>query len=179
MAQAAVQTGRLANFNIRAGGFATEVGWHSKGPTGVRFGAGLGMGSGDRDPNDRTINTFDPLYPNLGAFSDAPLWYPSNQIALELNVSRTLGRLVLRGDTVLLARTSLDDAVYANPGRPLTLPNRTERLGAEIFEASARWRVDSRVELYASYVHAIAFDALRREGARNPDFGLMQLTVTL
>jgi hypothetical protein len=174
--QGALQTGRLVRNAVRAGGIAVDVGWRVGPSNATRIGVSVGAASGDRDPHDHTINTFDPLYPSLGAFSDAPLWYPANQLALGINASRAVGRATWRASSVLLARSSLADALYANPGRPLATPDDEKRLGAWLFELSLRWQMTDRVELYASCVHAAALEALAAVGGNSAEFALLQLT---
>jgi hypothetical protein len=59
-----------------------------------RFGPKAEIISGDHDPADRNLGTFDALFPKDGYFSDADLIGPNNLIHLhpsvELNLSKSI-----------------------------------------------------------------------------------------
>ena len=174
--QFGIQTGHVGASNVLAWGGSLELGLHPKGTTGLRIGAQLGIASGDTEPDDNRIGTFDPLYPNLVAFNDAPLYYYSNQMNAQLNVSKSMGAVILRADATLLARATSRDAIYASPGRPLAFPTSGDRLSAATFEASARWRVSKHLEFYGSLLRAQALDSIRAAGGRDTNFALIQMT---
>lgn len=172
-----IQTGKIGNNDIFAWGGSIDMGWTTSRPNPLRLGIELGIASGDKHPNDGHLGTFDPIYPNLAAFTDAPLYFYANQINLQANLSKTLGSLTLRADTTLLARATSNDAIYANTGRPLAVPNSGGQLSAAVFGTSLRWRANRHVEYYASFFHARTFASVRAAGGRNTHFGLLQMTV--
>lgn len=175
-AQGGVQTGRIGTRDILAWGGAVDFGWTLGSHNPLRLGGEIGVASGDGDPDDGRLGTFDPLYPNLGAFNDAPLYFYANQINVQANASKVVGAVTFRADMTLLARASTRDAIYAANGRPLALPADGGRLSAAEFATSARWRVNRHLEFYVSYLHAQALDGVRASGGRNTDFALVQLT---
>lgn len=174
--QGSVQTGRIGTSTILAWGGVVDVVWTMGTRNPLRVGAEIGVASGDGKPANGRLGTFDPLYPNLGAFNDAPLYFYANQINVQANVSKVVGWVTLKADMTLLARASDRDAIYASNGRPLALPANGGQLSAVEIAASARWRVNRHLELYASYLHAQALDGIRAAGGRNTDFALIQMT---
>lgn len=175
-AQGGVQTGHIGTRDILAWGGAVDFGWTTGSRNPLRLGGEIGVASGDGNPSDGRLGTFDPLYPNLGAFNDAPLYFYANQINVQANVSKFVGRVTFRADMTLLARASTRDAIYAANGRPLALPANGGQLSAAEIAASARWRVNRHLEFYVSYLHAQALDGIRASGGRNTNFALVQVT---
>jgi hypothetical protein len=173
---AGVQAGKIGTTDIFAWGGALDMGWTMSHPNPLRLGIELGVASGDKHPTDGHLGTFDPLYPNLAAFADAPLYFYANQINLQANLSKVAGPLTLRAETTLLSRASTSDAIYAATGRPLARPSTGGQLSAALFGASIRWRANQHVEYYASFVHSNAFASVRAAGGRNTHFALLQMT---
>lgn len=171
--QGAVQIGATGSRRAFAWGGAVDVG-RTVGTT--RWGLQLGVASGDDDPTDDSVGTFDPLYPNLGVFSSAPLYFPANQINIGVSARRPVGRAVVSVGAVLLGRHSLDDAVYANPGRPLIAPGGGGRASAVLVEASLAAPLTPEVDLSLSLVRAEAMDAVTAAGGRDATFAQFQLT---
>jgi hypothetical protein len=65
---------------VRAWSGAVELGRTLSEPGSARFALQFGAASGDDSPGDGAVEAFDPLYPNLGVFSSAPLYFPTNQV---------------------------------------------------------------------------------------------------
>jgi len=62
--------------------------------------------------NDDKVGGFDPLYPNLGAFAEAPLYSPTNQINAESSLSaKPYSALTLRLNAILPASAANGDAI--------------------------------------------------------------------
>ncbi len=73
--------------------------------------------SGDRNPNDSTLNTFNALFPKGKYFGEIGLIGPRNLLNLHPAIGFDLGQgWSLRGATVFYWRESLGDGVYDNPG---------------------------------------------------------------
>jgi hypothetical protein len=176
VAQAALQRGRTGDIPVRAWGAVIDGGWQLR--PDLRLGAALGYASGDRRPGTGRLRTFDPLYPNLGSFTDAPLSYYSNQIDAQVSATRETAAFTMRAEATLLARAARQDAIYAAPGRPLAV-SPGSRLSAIAFEGSVRWRPRKGVELMGSMLRAVALDGIKRAGGRDTNFGLIQLTTTI
>jgi hypothetical protein len=175
--QAAFQDGEIAGRDIRAFGAAVDAGYRIEAPWSPRLGVSAGYASGDRNAGDDKAGGFDPLYPNLSVFTEAPLYFPTNQINTEINVTANLSPpLTLRLNAIVLARASTGDAIYSASGRALSNPPGSDRLGAALLEATARWTINSHMELYGSVVRAKALDAVRTAGGRDTTYAIMQIT---
>ena len=157
-------------------GFSVDMGWTTGSQNLLRYGLQFGYASGDDDAGDDTLNTFDPVYPNLGAFTDAPLYFYANQFNVQASVTKTMGDLILRSEVTMLGRPSNNDAIFSSSGRPLLASLQTPELSAVAFDISARWRLASNLELYASALHARALEGVTKAGGRDTNFFLFQLT---
>lgn len=175
--QAARQYGTFGAGKIDAFGAAGDVGWHAPWPGQPRIAASFGYASGDRRPGDRTLGTFDVLYPNLGYFSDAPVYYPGNTADAQPNITCTLTpSLSARAGADVIFRVSKLDAVYGPPGIP-ALPGRG--MGPSYVTTLAYLRADWTVSPYAqlavSYVHGDAGTLIRSAGGHPVNYGGMTL----
>lgn len=170
--QGGVQTGELGGRTVRAWGATAEIGW-KLGENG-RVGLLAGAASGD-DATTDTVETFDPLYPSLGAFTEAPLYSYLNQINVQVNASRDFGPVAVKIDATWLGRASIDDAIYTSTGQPLATASRARASGA-LFEATARWRPHRYVEVFAAFIYARALDAVRESGGHDATYGFVHLT---
>ena len=171
--QAAYQFGSFGAAKIRAYGVAADLGWHPDWWGHPRFGASFGVASGDARPGDRTLGTFDVLYPNLGYFTDAPVFYPGNTADLQPNVTlNPLSGISLHAGTDFIWRISDRDAVYAPPGVPLVLGNGT---GPSFVTAlsflRADWTPDPHVTISISGVHGFASGVIATAGGRDFNYG--------
>jgi hypothetical protein len=180
--QAAFQTGHVATKRVRAYGLAGDVGWRPEGVAlSPRFGLSFGYASGDSAIGDDAAGTFDVLYPNLGYFTDAPVFYPGNTMDFQPNVSASPGAgLTLQTGCDLIFRVKATDAVYEPPGIPLVRGNGTgEHAAATLCFGKAQWRPTSNVELIAAYVHAQPKEVLLSAGGSSTDYWLAQLALRL
>lgn len=168
-----LQTGRFASGHIRAWTLASNLGYRlSALPGRPRLGLKADIASGDRDPDDRVLQSFNPLYPRLPYFTEAGLAVPSN--IMDLHPSLTLdiatgGRLTLGAN--LLWRHRREDAVYVPPflpGLPAVLGSRF--IGTQ-WEAGTEWRLARGVEFKFYLVRLSASTSLTSLGARSGSFG--------
>jgi hypothetical protein len=175
-AQGAVQFGSIVGQPIRAFGGSVDAGWSNGFMHPTRVGFQMGYASGDHNLSNKTLGTFDPLYPNLGAFGDAPVSYYANQVNTQVNIRHVHGPVTLQAEATLLARATSRDAIYLSPGRPIATPKSGSALTAVTFEASVRWRMTPRLEFYASALRAEPLDGIRAVGGGRTNFALIQLT---
>ncbi len=89
--------------------------------------------SGDSDPDDSTLNTFDALYPRGAYFGRVARFGPSNLIDIHPYVDFSWGRFSVELDYVAFWRFSGEDGVY-NPALVLEYPslNREQFIGHQI-----------------------------------------------
>jgi len=175
--QAAYQYGDFGTAQIEASGFAGDVGWHSSVWGTPRFAMSFGAASGDRRPNDKTLATFDVLYPNLGYFTDAPVYYPGNTADAQPNVTLHITSLLsMRAGSDFIFRVSKRDAVYAPPGIPLIRGDGTgPAFVAALTYLRADWTINSHVQLSVSGVHASTGALVERSGGRDFNYGALTL----
>lgn len=173
--QAALQRGHVGAQRVLAWGGSAQLLWQPDANKPLRLGLGLGAASGDGAAGDGKLSTFDPLYPNIAALSDAPLTYFSNQMHAQLAAENRIGPVLLRGTGTLLARQRKGDALYAAGARQLGAP-REGQASAALYELSARWRPHPRLELYASALQAQALGGVKAAGGDDSQFYLLQLT---
>ncbi len=171
--QAARQYGTFGAATINAFGAAGDVGWRAPWPGRPRLGASFGYASGDHRPGDRTLGTFDVLYPNLGYFTDAPVYYPGNTADAQPNITFSLTpSLTARTGADVIFRVSKRDAVYGPPGIPAlpgndTGPSYVTTLGY----LRGDWTVSPNAVLSVSYVHGDAGTLIRSAGGHPVNYG--------
>jgi hypothetical protein len=77
--------------------------------------------SEDRSPNDRTLGTFNALFPRRKYFGEIGLIGPANLINVHPIVGIDMGSgWSLSGAAVLYWRESLGDGIYGTPGNILS-----------------------------------------------------------
>jgi hypothetical protein len=166
--QGAYQYGKFGAINISAKGFAGDVGWHPPIVGNPRIAASFGYASGDANSTDHTLGTFDVLYPNLGYFTDAPVYYPGNTVDLQPNVTfSVLPALQLREGADMIYRLSKHDALYTPPGVPLVTgtgvgPHYVTTLAF----TRGDWFLSPRASVTLSYVYGDAGSLIRSAGGR-------------
>jgi len=174
--EAAYQFGDFAGGDIRAWTVASEVGFTFEGaPLTPRVSLKADVASGDGDPGDRTLGTFNALYPKLPYFSEAGLVAPANIVdvhpTLELTVAPPLTvRLSWNG----LWRQNTGDAIYSAPLN--AIPGTAGRAGRFIGQqavAGFTWRATPSVTVSGEYVRFWPGEALERAGGKSVDYLVM------
>jgi hypothetical protein len=175
--QAAYQYGEFDLARIDAYGVAGDLGWHSHTWGQPRFALSFGVASGDGRPTDKTLGTFDVLYPNLGYFTDAPVYYPGNTADFQPNVSLNAARhLSVRGGSDFVFRVSKYDAVYAPPGIPLIRGVGTgPSFVAALAYLRADWTPNAHVQVSISGVHGFTGSLVESAGGKNFNYGALTL----
>jgi len=154
------QTGHWRGTRIRAWTVANDFGWRFAGaPFAPRLGLKADVASGDSDPGDARLQTFNALYPNPSYFSDAALIAPANLIDLQPNVGLAISpRLSLYLGWNLLWKHRAQDAVFTTPV-PLTAVDGSagggERFIGHQVQLSGQWTASKHLSIEAS---AVRFD---------------------
>jgi Alginate export len=179
--QASLQRGEVAGKSISAYGLAADVGHSWQAPWRLRVGTSFGIASGDHSRGDRTVGTFDPLYPNLGYFTDAPLNYPGNNVDVQPNITvRPPRNVSLQAGIDFLYRLEKHDAIYETPGLPLIAGNGS---GSDFVAAlefiKVTWQPTSWCEVASSYVHAAVGALVESARGRDVDYLNIQLSLRL
>lgn len=172
--QPAYQTGRVQGLPIHAWGVGVQLdkdlGGAHRNAVGVNFVAA----SGDNGKT-RAIETFDPIYPNNGGLSDAPLFYQTNYMFGGGDYSALIGGVTWTAGANILVRSSTSDSVYAG-GRAISAPFGDERLTSFLSQVSARKTWGYRYEIYGSLVRAQALEGLTHVGGKDAFYSRLQMT---
>ena len=128
-----------------------------------RIGLKADITSGDRDPNDRDLETFNPLFPRGAYFSETALIGPANHIDLHPSLElKPIEQLKLTLDWDFFWRESTRDAIYGN-GVNVVVPAASSRdryVGHQI-QLLAEWQLQRHLTLSAAYAHFFAGDFLK------------------
>ncbi|MCJ8208369.1 alginate export family protein [Mucilaginibacter sp. RS28] len=105
--------------------------------------------SGDANPGDNRLETFNPIYPKGGYFGFNPQIGPVNLIDIHPYATIKAGKQVtVQGDVVFNWRYSLNDGVY-RPSGTFNMPGETSRkryIGTA-YLLSAVWQINSFLSL--------------------------------
>lgn len=159
------QWGRFGSGLIRAWTIASDSGYSAKGLTGEpRFGLRAGATSGDRDPTDARLETFNPLFPKGSYFGESALIGPYNHIDAHPEVEWQLPKdISLTVECDFFWRYSTRDGIY-NPAGTLIRTGQRSRaryVGAQP-GVQAEWRASRFLTLTAVYTRFFAGEFLRQ-----------------
>jgi len=148
------QIGDFAGADIRAWTVATESGFTlQEAPWAPRLGLSANIASGDDDPGDGTLGTFNPLYPRGNYFSEAAVLGPRNFFNIRPSVSVSpLPGLSLGTDVNLFWRLEKADAVYGPPGQIVRAGGDGHYVGTA-WSTHALYEVSARLSLGVVYTH--------------------------
>ena len=138
-----------------------------------RFGLRADVTSGDDDPNDPDLQTFNPLFPKGTYFGEASLIGPLNHMDLHPSVGLRLSeRLDATLDWDLFWRESRSDGLYRVSGTP-QVPGAGSRARSVGSQASLtmEYELERHTTLTAAYAHFFAGAFLEESGVgRDVDF---------
>jgi hypothetical protein len=136
-------------------------------PLGPRFALRADVISGDHDPGDRDVETFNPLFPKGKYFGELTPIGPANLIHLNPHISVQLTkRLQFTGSLGFYWRESLDDGVYALGGMELLRPDGgsdARYIGTQA-EALLEFQLDRHFSASVSYSVFTAGEFIRDTG---------------
>jgi hypothetical protein len=171
-AEQVLQVGTFGNESILAWTAALDSGYTWDAMWSPRLGLKAGITSGDHNPNNGRMETFDALYFKSGYFNDASLIRPQNVIGvhpnLELKPSRTV---TVDGGANWFWRYSQNDAVYAVPGfvSVPALKTASSYVGTAL-DVNLTWQLQRHVSFQASYVHFFTGDYIHEAGGHDVDY---------
>jgi hypothetical protein len=172
--EAVAQAGRFGARDIRAWTVASDLGaTFAQTRLSPRLGLKANLTSGDRDPGDNRLGTFNPLFPNLSYFNEAALLAPQNHI--DLHPSLTISpnsRLEVSTGVDWFWKAARADDVYRGPGLPIGARGGSRSIGRQI-DLNVRWRPTNAVEIKASFVRLDVGRALKKAGGRNTQFVML------
>jgi Alginate export len=171
--EGAWQWGSFGESSIRAWTVSFDFGFEFADlPLSPRLGLKADAISGDEDPNDRELGTFNPLFPRLPYFSEANLATPANLLDLQPNLRLALtSRLSMSLSWNGLWKHEKADAFYAPPLMPVagTAMTQSRDIGWQA-SSTVEWQVTERIELDATYVSFEPHSVIRQANGRAGSF---------
>ena len=158
------QFGSFGAGEIAAWTAASDVGFTFEStPFKPRFALKANITSGDQDPNDSDLQTFNPLFPRGAYFGEPALIGPANHIDVHPQLELALRKnLTLTLDWDCFWRESAHDGIY---GPAVNLIQSGQASNARYVgnqaEAMLEWRLDRHLTLTADYAHFFAGDFLK------------------
>ncbi len=177
--EALYQFGRFGGGDIRAWTLATDTGYtfrHARWRPRVAINANVA--SGDDDPDDPDLGTFNPLYPRGNYFSEAAVLGPRNFFNVHPFVTvRPAPGWSVTADVNFFWRLETADGVYSPSGQLIRAAGGSDRrFVAWSVSLTSEYAVTDRVTLTAIYTHLAPGDFIRATGpAENIDF--LELTL--
>jgi hypothetical protein len=155
------QEGRMAEEQIRAWAFGSRAGYRFADQTwSPRLGLQFDAASGDRDPHDRTLGTFNPLFPNGYYVTLAGYTGYTNFVHIKPSLTlKPTPSLMWMIAAAAQWRETTGDAIYAQPDVPVAgTAGRGGSFTGSYFQTRIDWQVTSHVALA---LEAVRFDVSR------------------
>lgn len=161
------QWGRFGNGKIRAWTVASDTGYtFETAPLSPRLALRADVTSGDADPADRALNTFNPLFPRGNYFGESAILGPLNLIDIHPMVQFHPSKAVsLEAGWTWYWRYSKGDGIYGNGLNLIQAPagSAAHYIGNEL-SFVLDWQVNRHVGVTASYSHFFAGTFLKETG---------------
>lgn len=176
--EALYQFGDFGHSDIRAWTVASLIGYRFTNARGQpRVALSANLASGDSDPADGRLQTFNPLFPNLGYFEEAAIYAPQNFYNIEPEISwRLTPQLELALDWNFFWRLEKHDAVYVRGLAPL--PGTADVSGhfvAHTASVSLDYQLSRYLTMDLSISHFFAREVIKRAGGDDTDFLKVQI----
>jgi len=184
--EGAFQTGEVRGLDLTAFAVHAGAGYTFDVPWTPRLGLQYNFASGDHDPFDGTIETFQNLFPTNHKFygiMDLTAWQNMHQAVAELKV-QPVKQVTAQLDYRAFFIASNDDFWYRANGTTAVRPLTPAARDAGQFEGSqiefiTTWNVCKYFQLQGGYAHFFAGDYLKDTGPHDDaDFGYVQATFT-
>lgn len=167
------QFGDFGKQDIEAWSLATNTGYSfSDAAWSPRVSVSVNVASGDRDSEDSTLETFNPLFPNLTYFEEAAILSPQNfyNIEPEFRV-RPHEKLSLAFDWNFFWRYRDSDAVYVRGSQPLPdTRSGSNDLVAHVPSISVDYQYNRYLDMDLSYSYFFAGELIEDAGGENVRF---------
>ena len=177
--EAILQIGHVGNHTIRAWTITSDTGFtFATLPWSPRFGLKADIASGDKNPHDGQLGTFNALYPNPTYFSEAAFLAPANVMDLQPTVSiKPIPTLTLLLGWNFLWKHHKADAVYTPPAPLVAIPETigTGRYIGDQIRLEGSYRPHPQWEIRAAAVHFNTGEALTQGGGKSVNFLMTSL----
>lgn len=172
------QFGSFGSGDIRAWTLASQTGytWRDR-PWQPRLALSANVASGDDDPDDADLGTFNALFPRGNYFSEAAVLGPRNFFNLHGFLTVVpLEDLALTGDFNAFWRLETEDGVYGPSGQLIRAASGSdERFVGSALSLTAEYAVSHRLDLTAIYTRFFTGDFIEATGA-SEDIDFLELT---
>lgn len=173
------QAGEFGHGDIRAWSVASDTGYTWQGVALTpRLGLSANIASGDENPDDADLQTFNPLFPRGSYFSEVALLCPRNFYNLHpfLTLDRT-DRIAITTDVDFFWQLQTEDAIYSPSGQLLRSGARSDAryVGTEI-SLNASWQVTDRLALTGVHAHFFPGGFIEETGS-SKDIDYLELTM--
>lgn len=150
-------------------------------PLSPRLALSANIASGDGDPSDNTVASFNALFPRGSYFSELAQLGPRNFYNLNPYLSLQLSdRLTLITDINFFWRYSTNDGVYGPPGNLLRGPNGSnERFVNTAVSVNFEWEVTDKLFLGSIYTHSMPEDFILSADPEATAVDFIELTLRL
>ena len=169
--EAMLQRGRFGTQPIKAWSIATETSYaFADTPLKPRLRLRANAASGDDDPKDDRLGTFNALFPKGKYFGELTPIGPRNILNLHPSIDVDLGRgLTVEMAAIAYWRFSRGDGVYDVPGQLIRAAEQgaSRHIGNQV-ELSANWQASTTLSVSASASLFRAGDFLRQTGPARP-----------
>jgi hypothetical protein len=173
------QFGSFAQKDIRAWGLAFDSGYTYPGSSWKpRAGFKLTAGSGNDDPNGRTLRNYGPLFPKIAYFNQASLIGASNVIDLQPSLAfKPTPTVKVTAACDFIFRETTRDAVFTSLGTPIprTAGHPGRRSGSEPW-IDVTWQADRHLFIDAGVVHVDVSKVLSEAGGHDTNFVYLSAT---
>ncbi len=153
------QWGNFGSGRIQAWTIASDTGYTIRSMLFTpRIGLKANIASGDRDPTDPDLQTFNALFPRGAYFSEASLIGPANFMDLHPSLElRLTERVTLTTDWDFFWRQSLKDGIYGNAVNLVRSGqgSRARYIGSQP-QTQVEWRANRHLTFTAVYAHFLA-----------------------
>jgi hypothetical protein len=184
--EGAFQTGEVKGLDLTAFALHAGVGYTFDKPWMPRIGLAYNYGSGDGNPADGDVETFQNLFPTNHKFygqMDAFAWQNMHNLELSAKFTPTK-KLTVKAELHAFWLATTDDSWYRANGvatvRPLTPAARgaSNYAGAEA-DLTVSYALSKNINIEGGYSHFFAGDYLSDTGASDDaDFAYLQTTIT-
>ncbi|MFZ2399393.1 MAG: alginate export family protein [Smithella sp.] len=161
------QWGSFGRGDIRAWMIASDTGYTFRHwPLRPRIGLKADIASGDRDPNDRNLQTFNAMFFKGEYFNRTQMLGPANVEDLHPSLKMHFTeKISFNVDWGFFWRQSLDDGIYGVAGNLVNsgLTSRAGYIGSAL-STEAVWRIDRHFTITGNYTHFFAGSFLQESG---------------
>ncbi len=170
--EAMLQTGTVAGSTIRAWALGSIAGYRLDARWSPRIALQVDAASGDRQPHDGRVGTFNPLFPNGYYFTLAGYTGYSNLIHVKPSITlKPAPNLSLLGALGFQWRETTGDAIYQQASQ--AVPGTAGKGGlwtGMYVQLRADWTIAANLIGALEAVHFQVGDAIRAAGGRNADY---------